>query len=83
MYKYRVVPEPYSLYDDTSFINSSSGINWLKSQYFVSSGRLPIYTGLQHGVIGPATPYGLPLNLTLLPQQLKTEGYSTHMIGKS
>ena len=45
-------------------------------------GRIPIHTGLQHGVIEPSTPYGLPLNLTLLPQQLKKNGYSTHMIGK-
>eukprot|EP01083_Nonionella_stella_P151167 482674_1 len=27
-------------------------------------GRYPIHTGLQHGVITPPSPYGLPLNLT-------------------
>ncbi|CAH3182356.1 unnamed protein product [Porites lobata] len=46
------------------------------------SGRYPIHTGLQHGVIRPTEPYGLPLNFTTLPQQLKKAGYSTHIVGK-
>ncbi|CAH3181299.1 unnamed protein product [Porites lobata] len=46
------------------------------------SGMYPIHTGLQNGVIGPTEPYGLPLNITILPQKLKEAGYSTHMIGK-
>eukprot|EP01083_Nonionella_stella_P068858 183142_1 len=45
-------------------------------------GRYPIHTGLQHSVISPPSPYGLPLNLTLLPQDLKRAGYTNHMIGK-
>ena len=70
------------------------------------SGRYPIHTGLQHGVIGPTSPvhffifcihffgffsfilylcvcvyqqYGLPLSLSIIPQDLKKAGYDTHM----
>ncbi|KAI8493732.1 hypothetical protein Bbelb_286530 [Branchiostoma belcheri] len=46
------------------------------------TGRHPIHTGLQHGVISGATPFGLPLNETILPQYLKQLGYATHMVGK-
>lgn len=46
------------------------------------SGRYPIRLGLQHGVIGTNTVYGLPLNETTLAQRLKDAGYSTHAVGK-
>ena len=46
------------------------------------SGRYQIHTGLQHGVISPQQPIGIPLNNILLPQQLKNCGYDTHMLGK-
>ena len=46
------------------------------------SGRYPIHTGLQHGVIRPTSPYGLPLDLTIIPGDLKRAGYETHAIGK-
>ncbi|PFX22627.1 Arylsulfatase I [Stylophora pistillata] len=32
------------------------------------TGRYPIHTGLQHFVIEPAQPYGMPLNVTTLAQ---------------
>ncbi|XP_041354167.1 arylsulfatase B-like [Gigantopelta aegis] len=68
-----------------------SGI--ILNQYYVSpicsptrsaimTGRHPIHTGLQHEVIGGATPYGLPLNETTMAQHLKTLGYATHIVGK-
>ena len=46
------------------------------------SGRYQIHTGLQHGVIHPSQPNGLPLNNILLSEQLKKCGYATHMLGK-
>ncbi|EEC19162.1 arylsulfatase B precursor, putative [Ixodes scapularis] len=46
------------------------------------SGLYPIHTGLQHLVPGPGEPWGLPTNLTIMPEYLKNLGYATHMIGK-
>ena len=47
------------------------------------TGKYPSRLGLQHGVIGPDTPYGLPLNeTTLLPSYMRKLGYSTHGVGK-
>lgn len=70
---------------------ASSGI--ILNNYYVSpictptrgalmSGRHPIHTGLQEGVIMGAQPYGLPLNFTIMPQWLRKLGYRTHMVGK-
>ena len=47
----------------------------------IMSGRYPIRDGLQQAVINPAAPYGMPLNLTILPEELKRAGYATHMVG--
>ena len=44
--------------------------------------QLQIHTGLQHGVIRPPVPNGLPLDDVTLADQLKHAGYSTHAVGK-
>ena len=38
--------------------------------------------GLQHSVILGSEPYGLPLNMKIMPQWLQKLGYRTHMVGK-
>ncbi|XP_076455941.1 arylsulfatase B-like [Babylonia areolata] len=48
----------------------------------IMTGRHPIHTGMQVGVIGGATPYGLPLNETTMAQHLQTLGYRRHIVGK-
>lgn len=46
------------------------------------TGHHPIHTGLQHNVLNGAEPWGVPLDLTMLPQHLRKLGYATHAIGK-
>ncbi|XP_076368527.1 arylsulfatase B-like isoform X1 [Tachypleus tridentatus] len=46
------------------------------------SGLYPIHTGLQHDVIYAGEPWGLPLELPILPTHLKKLGYSTQTVGK-
>lgn len=46
------------------------------------SGRYPIHTGLQHSVIHPGEPHGLPLDETIIPQVLKEYNYSNYIVGK-
>lgn len=46
------------------------------------SGRYQIHTGMQHGVIWPAEPFGLPLDSPTIADKIKEAGYSTHMVGK-
>ncbi|ESO91396.1 hypothetical protein LOTGIDRAFT_182669 [Lottia gigantea] len=46
------------------------------------SGLYPFKTGFQHYVVGNSQNTCLPHDLTLLPQQMKKAGYSTHAIGK-
>ncbi|XP_073998030.1 arylsulfatase B-like [Rhodnius prolixus] len=46
------------------------------------TGKYPIHTGTQHNVIVEASPWGLPLEESLLPQHLNRLGYVSHAIGK-
>lgn len=46
------------------------------------TGRHPVQLGMQHSLILPAAPWGLPLTETILPQYLKKGGYEAHMVGK-
>ncbi|XP_052794795.1 arylsulfatase B-like [Mya arenaria] len=46
------------------------------------TGKYPIHTGLQSGVILGSMPYGLPLKEKILPQWLADLGYRTHIVGK-
>ncbi|KAL1116090.1 hypothetical protein AAG570_005585 [Ranatra chinensis] len=46
------------------------------------TGKYPIHTGTQHGVIMEGAPWGLPLDQKLLPQYLNKLGYSSHAFGK-
>lgn len=45
------------------------------------SGRYPMRDGMQQWVIRSTSGYGMPLELTTLPEELKATGYSTHLLG--
>ncbi|XP_069174122.1 arylsulfatase B isoform X1 [Procambarus clarkii] len=46
------------------------------------TGKYPIHTGLNHDVIYAPQPYGIPLEMKLLPQHLVKLGYVTRHVGK-
>ncbi|CAN7943622.1 unnamed protein product, partial [Ixodes hexagonus] len=52
------------------------------SRAALMTGLYPIRTGMQHWVIRSPEPWGLPLELKLMPEHLKDLGYSTHLVGK-
>ena len=46
------------------------------------TGVLPYHLGVQHEVILPAAPWGVPLSRKFLPDYLSDFGYISHMVGK-
>ena len=46
------------------------------------TGQFPYKTSMQRGSIGTFRPTGLPTLLPSLPELLREEGYSTHLVGK-
>ena len=79
--------------DVTTNLNKISKSGVLLSQYYVQqvctpsraalmTGMYPFHIGRQKATIKPLMPTGLSLNRTLLPEQLATLGYKTHMVGK-
>ncbi|XP_049524163.1 arylsulfatase B-like isoform X2 [Dermacentor silvarum] len=46
------------------------------------SGRYPIRTGMHHYPIDLGEPWGLPLDVRILPEYLRDLGYETHLVGK-
>ncbi|XP_065216175.1 arylsulfatase B-like isoform X2 [Planococcus citri] len=52
------------------------------SRSALMTGIHPIHTGMYHSVIHDGEPFGLPLNLKILPEYLKERGYQTRAVGK-
>lgn len=65
-------------YTSTQCHNRWSVLNFFHNDSFFFSNT----AGMQNYVIRTGEPWGLPLDLQLLPQHLKNLGYSTHAVGK-
>ncbi|XP_050300182.1 arylsulfatase B isoform X2 [Anthonomus grandis grandis] len=52
------------------------------SRSALMTGKYPIHTGMQHGVLYGIDPRGLPLTEKLFPQYLQELGYINHIVGK-
>ena len=46
------------------------------------SGRYPASLGTQHKLIPEQSPYGVPLDTALISNDMKKNGYETHIVGK-
>jgi arylsulfatase A-like enzyme len=46
------------------------------------TGMYPFRAGMQHSVIHPLQPKGVPTKFAFLPEKLKELGYATHIVGK-
>lgn len=83
-----------SLKSSTSFLRTLASKSVVLTQYYTQetctpsraalmTGRYPITTGLQYGVVTSTEEFGLNLGETLLPEVLKEKGnYKNYMIGK-
>ena len=52
------------------------------SRAALMTGLYPYKTSMQRGSIGPFRPTGLPTVLPTLPELLRQEGYTSHLVGK-
>lgn len=52
------------------------------SRAALMTGMYPFRIGMQYSVILPSEPWGLPLDVKIMPEYFRDLGYKTHMVGK-